>query len=121
MANFLLHKGNYTTIGVALTDYDGNPDLTTAIVVSQTGSLVVEPVSSGATNRSFYVSVLPGATVGQNGVQVNLSAQIPATGSGAGAGVATKVVTHMIDAIVPIDHREAVPVPATTEQPLPHP
>ena len=108
-------------VGISLTDYDGNPDFTTAITVGQTGqSLTVEPVSSGPSNRDFYVSV-PGSATLSATTTVVLSANIPATGSGTGSGSVQKQANHVIDAVVPIDHRAAAPTGPSAEQSLPHP
>lgn len=118
-----IHKGNYVIVGIVLTDYDGNVDSTTAITVSAPSGLVVEPVASGASNRSFYVSVPASATTSQTALVVGLSATIAATGSGAGAPPVTKGVSFTFDTVVPVDHRAAAIAPGTpsAEQPLPHP
>lgn len=124
MPNFLLHKGNYTIVGIALTDYDNNPDTTTAIstpALTPANSLLVEPVSPGPGNRSWYVSVPAGSLSSQAGILLTLSATIPATGSGAGSPAKFVQVSHTIDTSVPVDHRAATPVAPSAEQPLPHP
>lgn len=121
--NPLLHKGNYTIIGIVLTDYDGNVDATTAITVSAPPGLMVEPFAAGAANRMFYVTVPPAATQSQVSQNVALSATIPATGSGAGAPNVTKQVMFTFDTVIPVDHRAAAAAPGTpsAEQTLPHP
>lgn len=120
MTSIPLHKGNYITVGVSLTDYDGAPDLTTPVSVSASNQLFVEPVASGNGNRDFYVSVSPSATVSSAGV-VSLVATIQATGSGVGAPPATKSVSYQIDVIIPVDHRDATPTTPSAENLLPHP
>lgn len=121
MAN-TIHKGNYVTIGITLTNYDGAEDTTTPITVGQAGSaLLVEPAAPGPGNRQFYVSIPPAETQSKTGLFVSLSANIPATGGGAGAPSVTKSVNFTFDTVVPIDNRAAAATGPTGEQPLPHP
>jgi hypothetical protein len=121
MSNFQLHKGKFTTVGIILVDYDGNVDLTTPIQFGQTGpgALLIEPFSSAPSNRDFYVSVQASATQSSTGT-VSLSANIPATGSGVGGPAVQKGVALAIDAVVPVDQRDATLVAPSTELPLPH-
>ena len=118
-----IHKGNYVVVGIVLTDYDGNVDTTTAITVSAPSGLLVEPVASGASNRSFYVSVPSAATLSASNLIVSLAATIAATGTGVGAPPVTKNVAFTFDTVVPVDHRAAAVAPSTptAESPLPHP
>lgn len=117
-----LNKGNYLTLSVVLTDYDGNPDLTTLVTINVSpGVLTTAPATVDPSNRTFYVSVPTSATVGTTGIWVDLSAQIPGSGSGAGVPPIFKSVRYIVDSVVPIDHRAASPVSMGPEQPLPHP
>lgn len=116
MSNFQVHKGISAIIGVSLTDYDGNPDSTTPIQVSSSGfGFNLTPIAAAtAGQRLFRVEVPASATTSGTG-SIFLAADIPATGSGAGGAVYHNFVTHLLDAVVPVDHRSLTAIPPTTE------
>lgn len=120
MSNATLHKGNYLILGADFQAYDGSPDVTTVMVntVTPSGSLVVEPVATGAGNREVYISVTPSVTVGTTGILVDLSMQVPGA---FGASPAFKFVRYTIDTVVPTDLRGATTRTIGPEVTLPHP
>lgn len=120
MSNATLHKGNYLVLGADFQAYDGSPDVTTvmATTVTPSGSLVTEPVGTGASNREIYIAVTPSITVGTNGILVDLSMQVPGA---FGAGPALKFVRYTIDTVVPSDLRGATTRTIGPEVALPHP
>lgn len=81
----------------------------------------MQPVSPGASNREFYVSVKSTETVSKTGQVLNLSASIPADGLGAGAPAFSVLQQFTFDTLIPVDHRGSAKVGPSTVQPLPHP
>lgn len=106
-------------------DLDGNGQLvadTTAVVAhGESPSLLVEPVSSAPGNREFYVSVKTNETTSKVSQGVNLTANIPADGLGAGAPDLQAAQSFTFDTVIPVDHRGSSRMEPTPVLPLPHP